>query len=166
MSYILVGGHGMKKIIIILILIVCYFQKYEYVDLSEFKSESITVEVKGEVEKPGVYELAYQSTIKDAIDAAQGVKSGANTDTINMNQIVTHNEVIVVDQKNDQVVQVSLNAATLEQLTSIKGIGPSTAQKIIDYRNENGLFKRIEDIMNVKGIKQKLFDKIKDSLRL
>ena len=156
----------MKKIVVLLIFVVCYFQKYEFVDLKRFESETIKIEVKGEVNAPGVYKLAYQSTINDAIKAAKGFKENANSDAINLNQIVSANDVIVVGTINQAITSVSLNSATLEQLMTLKGVGPSTAQKIVDYRNENGSFKAIEEIMNVKGIKQKMFDRIKDSITL
>ena len=59
---------------------------------------------------------------------------------------------------------VNLNTATLEELTSLPGIGESTAQKIIDYRKQNGKFKVIEDLKNVSGIGESKFDNIKDKI--
>jgi len=61
---------------------------------------------------------------------------------------------------------VNINTATLEQLDALPGIGPSKAQAVIDYRNEHGRFNSIEDIQNVKGIKEGEFSKIKDLIRV
>ena len=59
---------------------------------------------------------------------------------------------------------VNINTASSEELQTISGVGPSKANLIIDYRNSNGGFKKIEDIMNIKGIKEGLFNKIKDKI--
>lgn len=61
---------------------------------------------------------------------------------------------------------VSINASSLEELDQLNGIGPAIAQRIIDYRLEFGIFQRLEDLMNVKGIKEKLFEKVKDAICL
>jgi len=58
--------------------------------------------------------------------------------------------------------KINLNTATLEELTKLKGIGPAYAQRIIDYRQNYGPFEKIEDLMKVKGIGQKIFDTNKD----
>jgi competence protein ComEA len=62
--------------------------------------------------------------------------------------------------------KVNLNSATIEQLQSLPGIGPSTAKAIVEYRTKAGKFNRIEEIINVKGIGEKKFQKIKDRLVL
>jgi comEA protein len=64
------------------------------------------------------------------------------------------------------VTKININTATQEELESLPGIGPKTAQKIIEYRLENGPFKSVEEIVNIKGIKQKKFDKIKDLITI
>ena len=60
--------------------------------------------------------------------------------------------------------KINLNAASAEQLESLPGIGPVTAQRIVDYRAKVGKFKRIEEIINIKGVGEKKFEKIKDRL--
>ena len=64
--------------------------------------------------------------------------------------------------EEDEVIIVNINTATIEELTKLNGIGESKAQAIIDYRNTNGPFKAIEDILNVKGIGEKIYDQIKE----
>lgn len=61
---------------------------------------------------------------------------------------------------------IDLNSATKEELETIKGIGPSMAQRILTYRNENGKFSRIEDLMNVKGIGEKTFSKMREKIKV
>lgn len=85
-----------------------------------------------------------------------------------------NNSVIIndgcIDNNNDEIVKtnikISLNNATLEQLMTLSGIGESKAQSIISYREENNGFKSIDEIKNVSGISEKMFEKIKDSIEL
>lgn len=156
----------MFKTIIILIFVVLYFQKFTYVDLSNYQSDEIKVEIKGEVHNPDTYIVPYDSTIDDLIKIANGINEKANLESINLNQILKNNDVIVIPQiQNQESKKISINSATIEELSTLPGIGPAMAQRIIDYRN-NQLFQKIEDIMNVKGIKEKLFMKIKDYITL
>ena len=64
-----------------------------------------------------------------------------------------------------QLFAVNLNTATVDELTTVKGIGESTAQKIVDYREKHS-FKRVDEVMNIKGIGPKKFEKIKDELEI
>ena len=88
-------------------------------------------------------------------------KTENNTPIVSDNQ--STNETEETDtSKEDEVVMVNINTATITELTKLNGIGESKAQAIIDYRNANGPFKAIEDILNVKGIGEKIYDKIKE----
>lgn len=92
-----------------------------------------------------------------------------NNDLIEVHENSTNEDNQVDDNANQSTIvdsKVSINTASLEELTTLNGIGKSKAQAIIDYRNTNGLFKSIEDILNVSGIGEKLFAKIKDSITL
>ena len=156
----------MFKTIVILIFVVLYFQKFTYVDLSNYQSDEIKVEIKGEVHNPDTYIVPYDSTIDDLIKIANGTNEKANLESINLNQILKNNDVIVIPQiQNQETKKISINSATIEELSTLPGIGPAMAQRIIDYRN-NQSFQKIEDIMNVKGIKEKIFMKIKDYITL
>ena len=151
----------------VLLLLFCVYQKYDYVDLSVYESETITVEIKGEVENPNVYTLAYHSTVSDLIDAAGGLSQNGDTSTINLSQVLSNEDVVVIPAANEEEeTLVSINSADLEELMTLNGIGEATAQKIIDYREENGSFQTLEEIMNVSGIKEKLYAKIKDYICL
>lgn len=155
----------MWKYVFCIILVLLYFQKYTYVDLSQYQSEEIKVEIKGAITSPDVYVLPYDSKVEDLIKAADGLCENGDDSSINLNQTLIEGDVIVIPEKQKENVKISLNSASLEELMSLPGIGETMAQRIIDYRKEQ-TFQRLEDIMNVKGIKEKLFAKIKDYICL
>ena len=136
----------------------------------------ITVYVSGKVNQEGLYTLPSGSRVNDAIQAAGGFSADANSGGLNLAEILEDGEQIDVPelitpavtggkspgQLNPSLVLVDINTASLEQLDTLPDIGPITAQDIIDYRNANGPFAKIEDIMDVPGIGQAKFDTIKD----
>ena len=83
---------------------------------------------------------------------------------LNPQQILHDNDLIVLYPIQEQ--RISINQATLEELCELPGIGPAIAAKIIAYRQEVGLFQSLEELMRVKGIKDRLFTKLKDHIRL
>ena len=138
------------------------------------EKEEITIHIIGEVKYPGIVILKSGQRIVDAIEAAGGVTEEADLNKLNLAQILNDGDKIYVPNKTDEIEDykdttgesstVNLNTATLEELTSLPGIGESTAQKIIDYRRQNGKFKAIEDLKNVSGIGESKFDNIKDKI--
>jgi competence protein ComEA len=135
----------------------------------------ITVYISGNVNQAGLYALPPGSRVNDAIQAAGGFTQDANIGLINLAEILEDGEqidvpaVIPADSTpgaSKSIIQsiplVDINIATLEQLDTLPEIGPITAQNIIDYRNANGPFAKIEDIQDVKGIGTVTFEKIKD----
>jgi competence protein ComEA len=127
------------------------------------------------VNQAGLYALPAGSRVNDAIQAAGGFTADANTGILNLAEILEDGEKIDVSalalplviggetrSVNPSLTLVDINTDTLEQLDTLPGIGPITAQSIIDYRNANGPFARIEDIQDVSGIGPATFDKIKD----
>ena len=123
-----------------------------------------TVEVKGEVAAPGVYEVAWDADVETILAAAGGAGEEADLSGIRLSQIVANESVIVIPKKSEQP-KISINSASLEELDTLDGIGPAIAQRIIDYREEHP-FSSLEELKNVKGIGDKLYDKIKDSITL
>ena len=142
------------------------------------------VHVCGAVEQPGVYELPPGSRIYQAIDLAGGMNTDADPDFLNQADYVFDGEKIYVptreetEQMDTRLTNeqngnrqkaggsgtsglVNLNTASEEQLCTLPGIGSSKARSIIAYREEHGSFERIEGIMDVAGIKDGLFQKIK-----
>jgi competence protein ComEA len=152
----------------------------------------IAVDVTGAVTRPGLYKFPEGSRVQDAIDAAGGLLADADTKAINLAARLEDGQQLAIPYKegtapaaateapvfsfatpegtgsesnsesNSDVELIDINTATLEQLDTLPGIGPATAQKIIDYRTTNGPFGTIEDIMKVAGIGPATFDNIQD----
>lgn len=85
---------------------------------------------------------------------------------INQKQIVHHHEKFIIPIVNPDKGCVSINFADVTTLITLKGVGPVMAKRIVDYRNEKGAFKTLEALMDVKGMGQKTYDKLKESLCL
>ena len=179
----------------------------------------VTIDIKGAVNSPGVYQILDTSRISDVLNKAGGVRNDADLSVINLSKkvfdemviiIYTKDEVsnfveikkqeeekrekcVIIEEKivNDACVcdedigdenttnneeakveesiettMVSLNQATKEQLMTLSGIGESKALLIIEYRETNDGFKNIDEIKNIKGIGDSIFEKIKDRLTL
>ena len=124
--------------------------------------KSFKVEVKGEVSNKGVFEVRSGMTIDDLLKDVVLLES-ADLSTINRNELLTPEMVITIAKRKERL---SINAASLEELDSLKGIGEKTALAIIEYREANGGFKSLEELMEVKGIGKKKFDDIKDEIAL
>ena len=188
--------------------------------------EYILVDIKGEVQTPGVYKLPVHSRVIDAIEASGGLTKKAVTTYINLSKTLKDENVIIINKKSElkkieekknieeikinnnssvsvktsdvitndvdkvkeetttesvtktpeegsssaneisseqkkETTSVNINESSIEELTTISGIGESKAKAIIEYRTANGPFKSVEDIKNVSGIGDKLYDKIK-----
>lgn len=137
------------------------------VDLQSLQSDEIRVTVTGAVEHPGTVSLKMYDTVEDALYKATP-RQDADLSVINPSQILKDRDIVNVPvQKGPQEIQrVSINNGTVEELCTLPGIGKGTAQKIIDYRNTEGLFQSIEDLMKVKGIGMAKFEKLKDLITL
>ena len=126
--------------------------------------QKIMVEVKGRVKFPGVYELQGEKYLYEVIEMAGGLLPETDTTTLNMVQVIDHPCSINIAPK--EVAQegglININYATVAQLITLPGIGEAYANKIINYRSEHGLFLNIEEIKNVQGIKDNVFNQIKD----
>ncbi|MCX8008008.1 MAG: ComEA family DNA-binding protein, partial [Coriobacteriia bacterium] len=135
---------------------------------------TVTVHVVGAVRWPGVYRLPVGSRVCDAIGRAGGVLGNAAADAVNMARVLSDGEQVRVptlDESTrpepiggtaDRPRLVDINRASAEELDALPGIGPSTAQKIVDDRARNGPFRCPQDIMRVPGIGPKKFDALKD----
>lgn len=169
------------------------------------EEEKYQIDIKGEVQNPGIYNLSKNARIYDAIQAAGGLTTEANTTVINLSKKIADEMVIIIysnqevkdfkktkEQESrlleqcrkkdsdalennaciddipskEQPAKISLNKATVEQLMTLPGIGETKATDIVNYRNEIGEFKNIEEIKNISGIGDSIFAKIKEYLTL
>ena len=139
-------------------------------DASSTTVEEAYVYVSGYVKAPGVYKVAGNSRVVDAIEAAGGFLKEADTNLINLARAIKDGEHIHIYSVQDNIKPeaieenaglVNINTATKEQLTTLPGIGSSKAEGIIAYRDKNGSFNSCEDIMKVTGIKEAAYEKIK-----
>jgi competence protein ComEA len=138
---------------------------------------TINVYVSGAVKKPDVYALPLNSIVKDAITAAGGATADADLDRINLATRLADQMQVYVPRQGEAAPpspngsapeaateKININTASVEELDKLPGIGPAIGKAIIDYRTTNGPFKQIEDINDVKGIGDALFEKIKDQI--
>lgn len=147
----------MKKIILLLFLSACSIQTIETVD-----KKTITVQVLDLDQKYQLFTVPLYSKLSIILNQIDC--SLCDMSRFNPEMILKQNDLIVLYPIIDH--RISINQANLDELKTLPGIGPSIASKIIEYRNENGLFQKLEDIMLIKGIKQSIFNKIKDLIKL
>ena len=152
----------------------------------------IIVHVSGAVKQEGIVELEENSRVADAIELAGGVREDAYMKDVNLAELLEDGMKIYIPSKeevenqkesgnyvgntntsnknttdkNDLNSKVNINTATKEELDTLPGIGESTANKIINYREENGKFKSIEEIKEVSGIGDSKFEQIKDLIEI
>ncbi|EOI01953.1 comEA protein [Enterococcus moraviensis ATCC BAA-383] len=146
---------------------------------TESSSGQLYVDIKGAVEKPGIYEGHLQMRVWDVVMLAGGVKDDADTKQVNfaerikdqmviyvpkVGEEVQHNEKSTDSQisQSDTVDKVNLNQATETELQTLSGVGQKKAQEIIRYREENGGFKSIDDLKNISGFGEKTVEKLKE----
>ena len=157
------------------------------------EEEIIVVHITGEVKKEGILYLAKGARIADAIKEAGGETDEADLSQVNLAYKLQDGQKIYIPNKNEKVSmyitdnggnniieesnntqngekggskKVNINTASQSELDSLPGIGPALAQNIIDYREENGGFKSIEELQNVKGIGDAKYDDIKDNVTI
>jgi competence protein ComEA len=126
----------------------------------------LVVDVAGEVRRPGLYRLPQGSRIADAVAKAGGATAKAAVDGVNLAAPLADGEQVVVPSRSPSLSApapagassgaasgpVSLSTATVEQLDALPGIGPVTAQKIVDYRTQHGAFHSVEELDAISGI--------------
>ena len=142
-------------------------------------STQITVDVAGAVASPGVYSLAANSRVVDAITAAGQILKGADTSDLNLARIMKDGEQIYVYPKATTFTRsgtnraapvrrgpLAINRATAKELEALDGIGPVLAARIVTYRSANGPFATVEDLLKVSGIGAAKFAQFKEKVRV
>lgn len=142
---------------------------------------AVYVHIVGAVRKPGVYRFEQKPRVIDVVERAGGFTKDAVKADINQAETVEDGSQIAIRSKSDKKREknagggrqdeqagglLDINTATKEELMTLTGIGESKALSIVAYRETNGKFKKIEDIMNITGIKAGIFEKIKDQIRV
>jgi competence protein ComEA len=154
----------------------------------EVQPPKVVVHVVGAVQSPGVYQIEMGARINDAVELAGGATDEADLNQLNLAAKVRDEEQIFVPSKLSETVSppsspvrssvptpqsptgrsfptarqpINLNTATSKQLQTVPGIGPVTAQRIIDYRRTHGRFSTVDDLIAVKGIGQKTLEEIR-----
>ena len=148
------------------------------------ESTAALVHVAGAVRHPGVYRLHGGDRVKDAVERAGGARTGADVNAINLAAKVADGQQVVVPRRGaappaagDAGVAegaagaasqppVSLNSASAAQLDTLDGVGPATAQKILDWRREHGGFRSIDDLGEVPGIGPKRMAALREKVQL
>lgn len=159
-------------------------EQLEETKMSTEKMEKKYVDVKGEVMNTGVYEVDSDMRLIDVIDLAGGLTDEADQNQVNLAQQVTDEMIIYIPKIGEEVAStlstekknlannqeeqqlVNINTADVNELQGINGIGLKKAEASVAYREENGLFKQKEDLKNVKGVGEKTFDSLQESITI
>lgn len=173
-----------KAIIIGLVLTVCALFVFTKIDPNVnvngpadstiVEGNYLTVSISGEVNKAGTYVMKDEDTLGDLIEAAGGITSNADNKSFNSSILLKDGMSYYISPLAlggdacviEKVTKVNINVATKEELMSINGIGATVAGAIIDYRDQNGPFTYLEQIMEVPGIGNATFEKIKNYITI
>ncbi|MGG2086321.1 helix-hairpin-helix domain-containing protein [Priestia aryabhattai] len=147
--------------------------------ISSQDSPFVMVDIKGAVQKPGVYQLPKDARVKDALAQAGGATKEADLRQLNLASKLQDEMAVYIPAAGEEIPPsspvssisssgtsnnqplVNINTANTDELQTLNGIGPSKASAIVSYREENGLFQKVEDLGQVSGIGEKSLEKIK-----
>lgn len=148
-----------RLIILVLLISVSLLYSVQVGSYDPEEEKMIQVEIRGMVEDEGLIQLPSGSTFDDLLKKIK-LTADADISCLSFGDVLYDGQIIVIPETK-KVELISINSADLEKLMTLPGIGRSTAEKIIAYREENGSFYSLEDLMNVKGIGKKKFEKIR-----
>ena len=150
------------------------------------ETTQIIIHIAGEIKQPGIIHLEEGARIADAIEKAGGTMQEADLTKVNLAYILEDGQKVYIPNKNEKeeiivtegvgediillqegkTEKININKASQTELETLSGVGSSTALKIIEYRKQNGKFKKVEEIMNVPGIGEAKFETIKDFITI
>ena len=145
--------------ILITVFILAFNIEFENIDLNK----TIEVEVRGQVIEKTI-NLPIGSTFNDLLKEIELV-DGYDISSYSLNQILYNKQIIVIPKLKEYQL-ISINSASISELCTLPGIGESTAEKIIEYRNNYGGFNSLEELKNISGIGEKKYEKIKELITL
>lgn len=141
----------------------------------------IIVDIKGEINKPGVYELEGDARVKEVILEAGGLTKQAEEKQLNLAEKLQDQQMIYIPNKEEAEEMaidgdketgdnnedmIDINAADINELQKISGVGPAKAQAIVDYREENGAFESVDELNEISGFGEKTVEKLRDSIKI
>lgn len=139
----------------------------------------IFVHIAGEVNNPGLYKLQEGDRVADAVIQAGDTLSTAYIDAVNLAEPLIDGMKIMIPRRDKNILfenenfsgnslqsaeKININVASIQELEALTGVGPATANKIVEYREKTGRFKSIEEIKNIQGIGEKKFESLKEEI--
>jgi len=136
----------------------------------------VVIDVAGAVRRPGLYRIAQGARVADALRRAGGATRRADLSLVNLAQLVADGEQVLIPRRGEAAAPsgaaagasgaptgpIHLNSATVEQLDTLPGVGPVTAQKIVDYRAKHGAFSSVDELDAIPGIGPARLDQLRD----
>ncbi|MEG1462142.1 ComEA family DNA-binding protein [Anaerorhabdus sp.] len=153
----------MKILLIFLFLFLVYIPSYTVIDLSR-DNKFIKISVDGEVRRREVLEVPVYSTVETILGLVE-LNETADLTSISRFTVLKNGDTLVIPAKVE-MKKISINHSSKNELMQLPGIGDSTADKIIEYRQEHGYFQQLDDLKNVKGIGESKFNKLIDVICL
>jgi len=151
----------------------------------EEQPKELVVDVKGEVKQPGVYRFSPEDRVAEAVRKAGGPKKKADMERVNLAQPLSDGMALYIPAEGEEIPEsigeatdagksgesgdapaIDVNTATLEELQELNGIGPSKAEAIISYREENGPFTSVDQLTEVSGIGEKTLEQLREQVKV
>jgi competence protein ComEA len=155
-----------------------YQQQQAETKTEEVKKQAqiATIDIKGAVKKPGIYKLAMPVRLYQVLEVAGGTSELADINRINLAKVIADGSMIYIPKKGEQIPteaspiqnkeedKINLNTATLAELETLEGLGPTKAKAIIQYRGEHGGFRSVDELLQVSGIGERTLERIKEKI--
>ena len=158
----------MRQLLIFLILLCIAFGiDKRVIRETDLNQDPIVINVSGEVRNPGPIKAEPYTTVQEILEQADPTDD-ADLSGLNPDMVLNDHDVLIIPRQKEpeEPQRISINQSDAEELTKLTGIGPSIAARIVEYRNEHGLFQNTEDLMNVQGIGQAKYESLSSQICL